>query len=62
MFLYASIITTHINVPLIWYIEISKMVVVVVDGKEYNLNEQQVATMKYVEEAEAIEKGQSVIL
>lgn len=30
------------------------MVVVVVDGKEYNLNEQQVAVMKYIEEAEAI--------
>ena len=30
------------------------MVVVIVDGKEYNLNEQQVASMKYIEEAEAI--------
>ena len=36
------------------------MVVVIVDGKEYNLNEQQVAAMKYIEEAEAIEKGSNV--
>jgi len=27
------------------------MVVVIVDGKEYNLNEQQIAAMKYIEEA-----------
>jgi hypothetical protein len=36
------------------------MVVVLVDGKEYNLNEQQVGAMKYIEEAEAIEKGSNV--
>ena len=33
---------------------------VIVDGKEYKLNEKQVAAMKYIEEAEAIEKGQTV--
>ena len=38
------------------------MVVVVVDGKEYNLNEQQVTAMKYIEEAEAIEKGSNVLI
>ena len=38
------------------------MVVVIVDGKEYNLNEQQTASMKYIEEAEAIEKGSQITI
>ena len=37
------------------------MVVVIVDGKEYNLNAEQIAAMKYIDEAEAIEKGSTVI-
>ena len=38
------------------------MVVVIVDGKEYNLNQQQVTAMKYIEEAEAIEKGSDITI
>ena len=38
------------------------MVAVIVDGKEYNFNEQQVAAMKYIEEAEAIEKGSTITI
>ena len=38
------------------------MVVVIVDGKEYNLNAEQIAAMKYIEEAEAIEKGSNVTI
>lgn len=34
-----------------------KMATLIVDGKEYELTEQQVAPMKYVEEATAVEKG-----
>ena len=37
------------------------MVAVIVDGKEYNLN-QQVTAMKYIEEAEAIEKGSNITI
>lgn len=36
------------------------MVIVVVDGKEYNLDENVVALMKYIQEAEAMEKGHNV--
>ena len=38
------------------------MLVVTVDGKEYNLNQQQVTAMKYIEEAEAIEKGSNITI
>ena len=38
------------------------MIAVIVDGKEYNLNEKQVATMKYIEEADAIEKGSTIAI
>lgn len=33
------------------------MVVLIVDGKEYPLNEKQAALMTYVSEAEALENG-----
>ena len=33
------------------------MVVIKVDGKEYELTEEHVKLMKYVEEAQAIEEG-----
>ena len=39
-----------------------KMVQVTVDGKEYNLDEKQAGAMKYIEEAEALEKGKSVLI
>ena len=38
------------------------MVSVIVDGKEYNLNEKQVASMKYIAEAQAIEKGSNITI
>ena len=38
------------------------MIAVIVDGKEYKLNEKQVAAMKYFEEAQALEKGQKIII
>ena len=38
------------------------MSVVIVDGKKYNLNQQQVKAMKYIEEAEAIEKGSKITI
>ena len=38
------------------------MVAVIVDGKKYNLNENQVTAMKYIEEAEAIEKGPNITI
>jgi len=38
------------------------MVVVIVDNNEYNLDEKVVAAMKYVSEAEAMEKGHNVSL
>lgn len=38
------------------------MVVVIVDGKEYNLDEKVVAAMEYIPEAEAMEKGHNVNL
>ena len=38
------------------------MVQVTVDGKEYELDEKQAGTMKYIEEAEALEKGKSVLI
>lgn len=38
------------------------MVVVIVDGKEYNLDEKVVAVMKYISEAEAMETGHNVNL
>jgi hypothetical protein len=36
------------------------MVLVVVDGKEYNLDEKFSKVMKYIEEAEVMEKGHNV--
>jgi hypothetical protein len=38
------------------------MATLIVDGKEYELTEQQVAPMKYVEEATAVEKGKVSLL
>ena len=38
------------------------MVVVCVDGKDYELTEQQAAAMKYVEDAEAVEKGKVLLV
>ena len=38
------------------------MPIVTVDGKQYNLTEQQVTAMKYIEEAEAIEKGSNITI
>lgn len=38
------------------------MVVVIVDNKEYNLDEKIVNVMKYISEAEAMEKGHHVLL
>ena len=38
------------------------MFVVTVDGKDFNLNQQQVTAMKYIEEAEAIGKGSRITI
>ena len=38
------------------------MLTVVIDGKKYVLNEKQVTVMKYFEEAQALEKGQQIII
>ena len=38
------------------------MSVVIFDGKEHIINQQQVTAMKYIEEAEAIEKGSNITI
>lgn len=38
------------------------VVVVAVDGKEYNLGEKEVSVMKYITEAEAMAPGQKVFI
>ena len=38
------------------------MSAVTVDGKVYNLSQQQVTAMKYIEEAETIEKGSTITI
>jgi len=36
------------------------MVFIILDGREYNLDEKMVAAMEYISKAEAIEEGQNV--